>query len=76
MKRILRTTAAVLALTLAGFGLTACDTDDDCDAAGTTTVTVSPVGFVDGKGGGKSGKSRSGKSKFKVHGSDDCEDDD
>jgi predicted small secreted protein len=31
MKRTLRTIAAATALALALFGLTACDTDDDCE---------------------------------------------
>jgi hypothetical protein len=76
MKPTRRIAAALTALALAVFGLTACSDTEDCDAAGTTTVTVAPVGFVDGKGGGKSGKSKSKKSKVKVHGTDDCEDDD
>jgi hypothetical protein len=76
MKPTRRIAAALTALTLAVFGLTACSDTEDCDAAGTTTVTVAAVGFVDGKGGGKSGKSKPKKSKVKVHGTDDCEDDD
>lgn len=90
MKRSLRTAAAVLALSLGLFGLTACtDTDDDCDASGTTPITLAAASLVDGKGPGgssRSGKSRSGggsgkSGKSKSHGKahdfdDDCEDDD
>lgn len=75
--KTLRTMAAVLALSLAVFGLTGCTDTGDCDdAAGHSTVTVAAAAhFADGKGpGGKSGKSK--PKVGKVHGSDDCEDDD
>lgn len=55
MKRALRTAAAVLALALAGFGLTGCNiTDDDCDASNTTAVRYEPAAF-DARPGGTSG---------------------
>ena len=83
MKNLLRSLALLLVIALPGLGLAACDTDDDCDAAGTHPVTVAAAAhFPDGKSpGGKSrsGKSRHGSSKAhgKVHGSDnDCEDND
>lgn len=89
MKHALRTAAAVLALALAGFGLTGCTDTDDCDAAGTSPGTVAVAAHLTtGKGpeskarSGKS-RSRSGKSKStkpqkhgKAHHFDDCEDDD
>lgn len=76
MKPIKRIAAVLTALALAVFGLTACSETDDCDAAGTSPVTVAVAAqFADGKGpGGKSGKSK--KSKVKVNGWDDCEEDD
>jgi hypothetical protein len=87
LKNHLRTAAAVLALTLAGFGLTGCTDSDGCDdAAGTQPGTVAVAAqLTAGKGPGsksRSGKSgsgsgKTGKSKAKVHGwDDDCEDDD
>lgn len=89
MKPLIRTAAAVLALALAGFGLTGCTSTDDCDdAAGTSPGTVAVAAHLTaGKGPGKSrsGKSRSGSGKGKSgksqkhgkgHHSDDCEDDD
>ena len=71
MKTLVRTLAAAVALTLPLLGLTGCtDLDDDCDASGTTTITLvaAQQQLVDGKGGGgrsgsRSGKSRSGSSK-------------
>ena len=90
MKHVLRTAAAVLALALAGFGLTGCTDTDDCDdAAGTSPGTVAVAAHLTaGKGPGstsRSGKSRNGSGKSKStkpkHGKahdfdDDCEDDD
>jgi hypothetical protein len=91
LKHALRTAAAVLALALAGFGLTGCTDNADCDdAAGTQPGTVAVAAHLAiGKGPGsksRSSKSRhgSGKSKSskpKTHGrvhhfDDDCEEDD
>lgn len=75
MKNGLRVLALMMAVALPGFLLAACDTGDDCDAAGTSTVTVAAAAHLSaGKSGGKAGKSK--PKKVKVHGSDDCEDDD
>lgn len=91
MKRALRLAAAVIALALAGFGLTACDIDDDCDASSVTTVRYEPAAFdarVGGTSGGRGGggfKARPdapkaqpnpGKPAGGTHPHDDCEDDD
>jgi hypothetical protein len=67
--------AAVLALALAAFGLTACgDTDDDCDDASSATVVhYEPAGF-DARIGGTTG-SRGGTTGMHTH-HDDCEDED
>ncbi len=69
MKCTLRTVAAALALALAGFGLTGCSDDPDCDttddSAATTTVQYEPAGYAariggttGGRGGGGGAKAR------------------
>lgn len=58
MKHVLRTAAAILALALAGFGLTGCsDSDDDCDASSATVVQVEPAGY-EARTGGTTGGGR------------------
>lgn len=69
MTHALRTAAAVLALTLAGFGLTGCNiTGDDCDASSTTAVRYEPAAFSARTGGTSGGRSGSG-SKARPHAS-------
>lgn len=68
MKNGLRTIGLMMAIVLPGFFLAACDTGDDCEEADTSsTVTVASAHLSAGK---------SKPSKVKIHGSDDCEDDD
>jgi hypothetical protein len=82
VKPLIRLAAAALTVVLAVAGMTACDTtNDDCDASGTSPVTVAAAAhFADGKGPGGKSRSRSGAKhrSTTVHhyDHDDCEDDD